>query len=216
MMICGVDEAGRGPVIGPLVVCGVSVDDDSKLVELGVKDSKKLSKRRREELAPRIFEVSKVEVLELPAEEIDSLRSNMTLNEIEAMLFARIIDKLSPAVAYLDAADASEERFSEMVCSCLTCGARTVSKHRADEKFPVVSAASIIAKVTRDRRIDLIEEELGQPIGSGYTSDPLTRSFLEQWLEREKSLPPHVRRSWKTSQKLMTMKEIRRLDSFEG
>jgi ribonuclease HII len=215
-MICGVDEAGRGPVIGPLVVCGVAVSDDSGLVRLGVKDSKRLPRAKREELAPRIIEISDVEVLELPAEEIDSLRSRMTLNEIEAVIFGRVVDKLSPEVAYLDAADASEKRFSDMVRSCMSCGARTVAKHGADEEFPVVSAASIIAKVTRDRRIDLIEEELGQPIGSGYPSDPVTVSFIEGWLDREGTLPPHVRRSWKTSQKLMTMKEIRRLDSFEG
>jgi ribonuclease HII len=215
-MICGVDEAGRGPVIGPLVVCGVAVEDDAGLRALGVRDSKSLSRKRREELAPRIFEISSVEVLELPAEELDSMRSRMTLNEIEAMMFARIVDKLSPEVAYLDAADASEARFSKLVLSCMTCGARTVSRHRADSEFPVVSAASIIAKVTRDKRIDLIQEEFGEPIGSGYTSDPLTRSFIQGWLERERSLPPHVRRSWATSQKLMTMNEIRKLDSFEG
>jgi len=215
-MICGVDEAGRGPVIGPLVVCGVAVPDDSALVGLGVRDSKSLSRKAREELAPRIFEISSVEVLELPAEELDAMRSRMTLNEVEALMFARVVDKLSPEVAYLDAADVIEERFSEMVESCLTCGARTVSRHRADVQFPVVSAASIIAKVTRDARIALIEEEVGQPIGSGYTSDPVTRSFIEGWLERHHSLPPHVRRSWKTSQRLMTLDGIRRLDSFEG
>ena len=215
-MICGVDEAGRGPVIGPLVVCGVAVGNDSHLRELGVRDSKSITRKRRDELAPRIFEVASVEILELPAEEIDSMRSRMTMNEIEAVLFARIVDKLSPEVAYLDAADASEERFSRLVLSCLTCGARTVSRHKADEEFPVVSAASIIAKVTRDRRLEVIQEELGEPIGSGYTSDPLTRSFIQSWLERERTLPPHVRRSWETSQKLMTMNEIRRLDSFEG
>jgi ribonuclease HII len=215
-MICGVDEAGRGPVIGPLVVCGVAVADDSKLVELGVKDSKKLSRARREELAPRIIEISDVEVLELSAEEIDSLRSHMTLNEIEAVTFAKVVDKLSPEIAYLDAADASEKRFSDMVDSCVTCGARTVAKHGADDEFPFVSAASIVAKVTRDRRIDLIEEEMGQPIGSGYPSDPVTVSFIKGWLDKEGVLPPHVRHSWKTSQRLMTLKEIRRLDSFEG
>jgi ribonuclease HII len=198
------------------VVCGVAVDDDAKLVQMGVKDSKSLSRKRREELAPRIFEVSAVEVLELPAEQIDSMRSHMTMNEIEALMFARIIDKLSPEVAYLDAADASEERFSEMVLSCVTCGARAVARHKADVQFPVVSAASIIAKVTRDSRIDSIQEEVGQPIGSGYTSDPLTRAFIKEWLEREHSLPPHVRRTWETSQKLMAMNGIRRLDSFEG
>ncbi|HUV60712.1 MAG TPA: ribonuclease HII [Thermoplasmata archaeon] len=215
-MICGVDEAGRGPVLGPLVVCGVSIADDSPLVELGVRDSKKLTRGRREELAPRIIELSSVEILEVPAEEIDSLRSRMTMNELEAMIFARIIDKLSPDVAYLDAADVNEDRFGEMTRSCMTCTASLVSKHKADDKYPVVSAASIIAKVTRDHRIGLIRDELGVEVGSGYTSDPVTRAFMQTWLDENGSLPPHVRRSWKTSQKIMNLNGIRRLDSFEG
>jgi ribonuclease HII len=215
-MICGVDEAGRGPVLGPLVVCGVSIVNDSPLVELGVRDSKKLTRDRREKLAPRIIELSSVEILEVPAEEIDSLRSRMTMNELEAMIFARIIDKLSPDVAYLDAADVNEDRFREMTRSCMTCTASLVSKHRADEEYPVVSAASIIAKVTRDHRIDLIRDELGVEVGSGYTSDPVTRSFIQSWMDENGSLPPHVRRSWKTSQKIMNLNGIRRLDSFEG
>lgn len=215
-MICGVDEAGRGPVLGPLVVCGVSVTDDAPLVKLGVKDSKRLTRRKRDELAPRIMESSRVEVLEVPAEEIDTLRSRMTLNEVEAMLFARIVDKLSPRVAYLDAADASERRFRELTESCMKCGAEVVSKHRADDEYPVVSAASIVAKARRDHRMDMIEEELGVAVGSGYTSDPVTKAFMQAWLEEKGTLPPHVRRTWKTSQKLMNLNGIRRLDSFEG
>ena len=98
----------------------------------------------------------------------------------------------------------------------MKCGAEIVSKHRADVEFPVVSAASIVAKVHRDRRMDVIEDELGVVIGSGYTSDYITRGFIEDWLDRNGTLPPHVRRSWKTSQKLMNLNGIRRLDSFEG
>ena len=215
-MICGVDEAGRGPVMGPLVVCGVSVPDDASLVSIGVRDSKRLTRQRREEMVPKIMAVSKVEILEVPAEEIDSLRSSMTLNEVEAMLFAQVVDKLSPSIAYLDAADANEKRFKELTKSRMKCGAEIVSMHRADAEFPVVSAASIVAKVHRDRRMDAIEDELGVAIGSGYTSDSVTRGFMEAWLDRNGTLPPHVRRSWKTSQKLMSLNGIRRLDSYEG
>ncbi|UCE81368.1 MAG: ribonuclease HII [Methanobacteriota archaeon] len=215
-MICGVDEAGRGPVIGPLVVCGVSLTDDAPLVELGVKDSKMLNRRRREELAPKIMDLCRTEVLELPAEEIDAIRARMTLNEAEAMLFARVVDRLSPRVAYVDAADASEKRFRELTKSRMRCDAEIVSRHRADELYPVVSAASIVAKVHRDRGMDLIQEELGVPVGSGYTSDPVTKTFMQTWLEEKGTLPPHVRRTWKTSQKLMNLNGIRRLDSFEG
>ena len=90
-MICGIDEAGRGPVLGPLVVCGVAVISDEELRAIGVKDSKKLSASRRSAIEPRIREVAKVEVVEVQAEEIDALRDSMTLNELEARVFATIV-----------------------------------------------------------------------------------------------------------------------------
>lgn len=202
--------------MGPLVVCGVSVEDEAPLVKLGVKDSKRLTKDRRTELAPRIIEISQVEVIEVSAEEIDAFRERMTLNELEAIIFAKVVDSLSPTMAYLDAADVSEERFCEMTRSHMTCGASLTARHKADDLYPVVSAASIIAKVTRDYRVGLIAEELGADIGSGYASDPVTRSFLQSWIAEKQSFPPHIRRSWETSQKLMNLNGMRTLESFEG
>ena len=215
-MICGIDEAGRGPVLGPMVVCGVRVDSDSALRELGVRDSKKLTARRREELAPRIREVANVEVVEVPADEIDTMRMIMTMNELEARIFATIIERLQPEIAYVDAADADETQFARMIQSQLTCKPRIFSRHKADETFPVVSAASIIAKVTRDARVRHIEKEIGEPIGSGYPSDPNTISFLRNWIGKKGTYPPHTRRSWETAQNLMRLNELRKLDTFEG
>ena len=95
-MICGVDEAGRGPVIGPLVVCGICVESDKGLRRLKVRDSKKLTPARREELDPKIRKLARVEVVEVPAEQIDGLRERMSLNILEAKIFASIIDSLCP------------------------------------------------------------------------------------------------------------------------
>jgi len=215
-MICGIDEAGRGPVIGPLVVCGVRVDSDSALKEIGVRDSKKLTAKRREELAPKIRELAQVEVVEVPADEIDTMRMIMTMNELEARVFATIIERMSPETAYVDAADADEAQFARMIQSQLTCRTELCSKHKADETFPVVSAASIIAKVTRDFRVRQIEKEIGEPIGSGYPSDPNTISFLRNWIGSKGTFPPHTRRSWETAKNLMRLNELRKLDTFEG
>ena len=215
-MICGIDEAGRGPVLGPLVVCGVMIESDEPLRAIGVRDSKKLTAKKREELAAKIRQVCRVEIVEISAEEIDAMREEITLNELEARVFATIIERLSPKMAYMDAADANEEQFDRMVRSELKCGAETCSQHKADEQFPVVSAASIIAKVTRDARMAEIEKEIGEPVGSGYTSDPHTVSFLKSWVARKGSLPPHTRRSWDTAKNIMMLNGLRRLDSFEG
>lgn len=215
-MICGVDEAGRGPVMGPLVVCGVAVETDTELKAIGVRDSKKLSASRRAAMEPEIRRVARVEVVEVQAEEIDALRESMTMNELEARVFATVIERLSPITAYVDAADADEDGFGRMVGAQLRCRAEMHSRHRADEMFPVVSAASVVAKVARDARVRQIEAEIGRPIGSGYTSDPKTVSFLRAWVEEKGSLPPHARRSWATSQNLMMVNGLRRLDSFEG
>jgi ribonuclease HII len=214
-MICGVDEAGRGPVLGPLVICGIAVESDEALKKLGVRDSKKLTPKRREALAAEIVKIAKVELVEISAEEIDSLRKRMTMNEIEAIAFAAIVEKLSPDVAYLDAADVDEDNFGRAVSNRIKCDAQIVSQHKADDTFPVVSAASIIAKVNRDRRVREIEREIGRPIGSGYQTDDVTMTFLEDWIKEKGSCPPHTRQSWEPAQSLMRMKDVRRLDQFE-
>jgi ribonuclease HII len=215
-MICGVDEAGRGPVLGPLVVCGVAVESDARLVDMGVRDSKKLAPRRREELAAEISRVAEVKVIEVSADEIDVARKRVTMNELEAEIFAEVVSSLAPATAYMDAADANAENFRRMVQAHSRCSAKLTARHKADEDYPVVAAASIVAKVTRDRRMREIGEEAGVVLGSGYPSDPVTKAFLRDWVESHDSLPPFARKSWETSQKIMRMKCLPRLESFEG
>jgi len=213
-MIAGVDEAGRGPVIGPLVVVGIAVENDAELKALGVRDSKKLAPKRRQALAVKIRGLAEVEVRVLPAMEIDLLRDDMTMNELEARLFGGVLDALKPDTAYLDAADVREEEFGRMVLSGMECRPRVVSKHGADDTYLVVSAASIIAKVTRDEEVERISRELGASVGSGYPSDPTTISFLENWIKEKGDLPPHTRRSWKTAKRLLSGARTARLDSF--
>jgi ribonuclease HII len=214
-MICGVDEAGRGPVMGPLVICGISVDKDDTLRKLGVKDSKKLSRAQREDLSEKIARVtSGIEIVEISASEIDILREEMTLNKLEVKVFASIIKKLAPQIAYVDAADVDEKRFADDIIQEIGSPVEIVSRHKADDTYPVVSAASILAKVRRDEQVRRIELEIGEPIGSGYTSDPNTIRFLESWLERYDTLPPHTRKSWDTSNRLLSMKAVKKLDLY--
>jgi len=215
-MICGVDEAGRGPVMGPLVVCGVSIEGDEVLRKLGVKDSKKLSRSKREELSGKIQNViSRVEIIEVAASEIDILREEMTLNQLEVKVFASIIKSLDPEIAYVDAADVDEQRFAKDIRDEMGVHAiNIVSEHKADDTYPVVSAASILAKVRRDAEVRRIEGEIGEPIGSGYASDPVTIRFIESWLARHDTLPPHTRKSWDTSSRLVNLKAIKKLDRY--
>ena len=214
-MICGIDEAGRGPVIGPMVICGVAVRSDQKLKDLGSKDSKKLTPKKREELEPKIRKVAEVEVVEISADQIDAARAHMTMNELEAKVFATIIEKLSPDEAYVDAADVNEHEFERMIRCGLKCRPRIISEHKADDTYPVVMAASIVAKVARDARVREIELEIGTPIGSGYQTDGITMSFLNDFIQQHGKCPPHTRRSWEPAKNIMMMKSLRTLDKFE-
>ncbi|NJE31284.1 ribonuclease HII [Thermococcus sp. 18S1] len=204
MKLAGIDEAGRGPVIGPMVIAAVVVDERNvpKLEELGVKDSKRLTPRRRERLFDEIISLlDDYVVLELWPEEIDSREG--TLNEFEVENFVKALNslKVKPDVIYIDAADVKEARFGEDIRKRLNFEAEIVAEHKADDKFVPVSAASIIAKVTRDRAIEKLKEEYGE-IGSGYPSDPRTRAFLENYYLEHGEFPPIVRRSWKTLRKI--------------
>ncbi len=213
-MICGVDEAGRGPVLGPLVVAGVAVESDVPLRQLNVRDSKRLSPERREALAPEIEKVARCEVLVVPAEDIDVMRAEMSLNDFEARLFATIIETLHPETAYVDAVDVDEIEFKRAIQRLLPFEVEIVSQHEADDLFPVVSAASVLAKVRRDREMRKIEEALGEPVGSGYPSDPVTIGFLEKWIKEKGCLPPHTRTSWDTARRLLAESRTRKLDEY--
>lgn len=218
-MICGCDEAGRGPVLGPLVVAGVSFKDDSKLVELKVRDSKKITPKRRRVLARIIKEIAvNYEILVIPAKDIDDMRKVMTLNEIEANAFIKVIKKLRPEIVYVDAADVNEKRFAQDILNGLSFKPDIISRHKADDIYPVVGAASILAKTRRDEEVRDIELELRKklnlPLGSGYPADPVTKRFLSIWVERFGKLPPYTRHSWKTAQKLIEEKVTKKLDDF--
>ena len=218
-MICGVDEAGRGPCFGPLVVAGILVKDDAELVHIGACDSKQLTPKKRELLAPLIQKIaSKYEIIVLPAADIDDLRKTMTINQLEVFVFSKIIEKLKPDICYVDAADVNEERFGKDIISHLSFKPTMVSKHKADESYPIVGAASILAKVTRDEHVRRIaaelEPKLNLPLGSGYPADPVTKNFLHTWVQQFGSLPPHVRQSWETCQSLMRNQKTKRLDDF--
>jgi len=216
-MICGIDEAGRGPVIGPIVVAGVAIEDETPLLKLGLKDSKQLTPSRREFLAKKIRElVSDYEIIIVPAEDIDDMRRTMTMNELEVHIFRRIIEKLKPDICYVDAADVNDVRFGRNILKSLSFKPKIISKHKADSIYPIVSAASILAKTIRDKEVHKIAKELEAkldiPLGSGYPADPTTKNFLSTWLDRYGNLPPHVRRSWKTARNLLEEKQNRKLD----
>jgi ribonuclease HII len=198
-----------------MVVAGILIENDAPLRQLNVRDSKKLTAERREALAPEIMKLAKFEIVVVSAEDIDSMRSQMSLNDFEAKIFAAIIEKLNPETAYVDAADVDEIEFKKMILNELKQPVDIVSKHYADELFPVVSAASILAKVRRDAEVRKIEVEFGKPIGSGYPSDQITMTFLEEWLKEKGTLPPHCRQSWDTCRKLLTASKMHKLEEYQ-
>lgn len=203
MLVAGVDEAGRGCVIGPLVIAGVLISEGKLRVlsQLGVKDSKLLSPKKREALFTEISGlVKKRHVVKLLPSEIDrvveSKRKLHRLNRLEAQTMAQIINALEPDEVFVDAADVVEERFKHHIQEDLTVKAKVTSRHKADKIYPVVSAASIVAKVERDREIAALRVAYGD-FGSGYLTDKKTMIFLKRWLQTHDDYPSCVRKSWK-------------------
>jgi len=212
-VICGVDEAGKGSVLGPMVVAGIGVSSEERLSDLGVRDSKLLAPKERERLYTQIRKRCKIATVTIDAQEIDVIRNEMTMNACVARAHAQVITKLSPTRAYVDACDVNCLRYAEMVKAHLFSECEIVSEHHADEKFIVVSAASIVAKVIRDRAIAKLGKEFGE-IGSGYPSDPLTIQWLTGYIREHPSPPPIARRSWKTVGALLAQKNQRTLLDF--
>ena len=201
-IIVGIDEAGRGAVIGPLVVAGVALreENEQELKKIGVRDSKELTAKKREKLAEKIQEiVDNILILKVAACRIDDYRKNgVNLNKLEGMKMMEIIDYLGGDKIYVDAYDVNTDRLKRLLEKSLKKeGAEVVAEHFADKKYPAVSAASIIAKVERDKEIEELKKEYGD-IGPGYPSNEITMNWLKEWLKTHKDFPPIVRKSWDT------------------
>jgi ribonuclease HII len=208
-LIAGVDEAGRGPVIGPLVVAGVLFKGGkiSKLQDLDIKDSKLLTPKRREELSKEIKRLAvKFEYFYIQPRTIDKVvRENKPLkklNYLTAICMSRIIELLQPEVAIVDASDVIAERCKKQIGRVLSYSPKIICEHKADINYPVVSAASILAKVRRDRLIEKLNEKYGE-FNSGYPHDKKTIKFLEKYFKEHENVPPFIRGSWYTVRKIL-------------
>ena len=173
-----------------MVVAAVGARSADVFSDLGVKDSKRLTPKERERLFPLIKKRCMVATVVIPADEIDAIRREMTMNTCVARAHAQVIQKLAPDTAYVDACDVNPLRYAETVRSHLNIACEIVSEHHADDTFPIVSAASIIAKVTRDREIVKLAKKYGE-IGSGYPSDPITIAYLSVYID-EHRVPPRL------------------------
>jgi len=214
MLICGIDEAGRGPVIGPLVICGVVIEDKKlkHLEAIGVKDSKELTPSARQKLFYKIKKLVKnYKVVIVEPHEIDeSVNSEKTnINWLEAKKSALIINNLKPDKVIIDCPSNNVDMYREMIIGYLEDKSTAVIlEHKADTKYPIVGAASIIAKVTRDFEIEKIKKNYNVEFGSGYPSDELTQKFLKENFNRysffRKSWASYKEASKKGSQSKLT------------
>ena len=200
-LVLGIDEAGRGPIVGPMVIAGFALPAArlGELDALGARDSKKLSPKRRAAIGAALRALEGAVIVEevVPPAEIDAAVRNrsITLNGLELMKMAAIIERVGPAEAYLDMLGTSEERFQASLSRLLESPCRILAANCGDDRFPVCAAASIIAKTRRDAeiaRLNEIHEPRYGPIGSGYPGDPKTRAFLAA----AHAEPGIFRRSW--------------------
>lgn len=214
----GADEAGKGPVLGSMFAAAVRVRDGVRLPD-GLADSKQLTPERRDALASQLRATAGVEIglAEVPVERIDDPATDMNSLTVEAQ--AKALGEVAGAndEVWCDAADVDADRFARRVRDALetsgTGGLDIRAAHRADEDHPLVSAASVLAKVARDDHVAALTAEYGE-IGSGYPGDPATVRFLEAYVERHGRLPGCARASWETSERLLAAREQAGLEDY--
>jgi len=208
----GVDEAGKGPVLGSMFAAAVRVAPAA--LPDGVGDSKGIAPARRESLAERIREVANaVAVAEIPVQRIDDPETDMNTLTVAAQAAALAGVARDELAGTVDAGDTDAGRFGRRVADRVDATVDITAEHGADETDPVVGAASILAKVARDSHVAALAERHGE-VGSGYPSDPTTREFLADYVERHGDLPDCARTSWSTCEDVLAAAEQSTLGAF--
>ena len=222
-LILGIDDAGRGPVIGPMVLAGVLIDKkyEAELKKLGVTDSKQLTPKRREFLVDKVkeraetFEIIRIKPIEID-NTLDEDGSRIKLNEIEAHACAEIINRINKGFTKIkvvvDCPSISLDKWRAYLLTKIDnlSNLEISCEHKADKNHLAVSAASILAKSTREKEMNKLKEIYGEEIGSGYTSDPLTQKFIQKNAEKFKN-DGIFRQTWETWKKAYSDLAQRRL-----
>jgi len=198
-LIGGIDEAGRGSIIGPLLIAGISImkSEIPKLQSIGVKDSKLLTQKARDKLYQFIIDIAdSICVYRIECDEIDKNVFLKNLNKMEAEVMAIVVNNIQAETIYVDSCDVNPLRFKENIERRIASSPKLYCLHRADVVNGVVAAASIIAKVERDRALQEIRNVYPE-IGSGYPSDSNTMNFIKMWIARYGQAPQFARKSWK-------------------
>lgn len=207
----GVDEAGKGPVLGSMFVAAVRATE--AVLPGDIDDSKRLTETQRETLADRLRADARITigVTEITPERIDA--GNM--NDLAVEGHAEAIEAVAQRgdCGLCDAADVDAERFGTRVESRIGVDATVEATHGADAASALVGAASIIAKSERERHVDTLEARFGE-VGSGYPSDPTTRTFLRRYLSEHGTFPPETRLSWSTCASIRAETEQSGLEEF--
>ncbi|MFB6202619.1 MAG: ribonuclease HII [Halorhabdus sp.] len=210
----GVDEAGKGPVLGSMFAACVVAEPGALPADVG--DSKDIRPDRREELAAAIRTAAEnVAVAEIPVARIDDPATDMNTLTVAAHADALGAVATDSLAAYLDAGDTNAVRFERRVADRLEVDLDVRAEHSADERYAIVGAASILAKVARDAHVADLADEYGE-VGSGYPGDATTRTFLERYVAEHDELPDCARKSWQTSQDVLADADQVSLTDFTG
>ena len=219
MRILGVDEAGRGPVIGSMFIASFELDEGkvSELEDIGVKDSKKLSNKKREEIREKLDAIGSFTLMEIEASQIDEMREVMTLNEIELQGFVEVMKDSDADRFTVDLPEPNGDRFIRKMKKELPESFQNknfVAEHGADDEYPEVSAASIIAKSAREKNVQELHQKYGYDFASGYPHDKPTIKFLETYMEEKGELPEETRMSWSTAEKIVKKSKQKSFEDY--
>jgi ribonuclease HII len=218
MFIAGIDEAGRGPALGPMVIAIAVIEKEKEefLKQINVKDSKELTANQREKIYEKLKKnLNEINFIKIQPAELDKLMTRKSLNEIEAMKIALLIDNLNlkPSLIIIDCPDTLTEKFILRLKKYLSKDVQIKAEHKADKNHLIVGAASIIAKVERDKEIMELSKKFGD-IGSGYSHDPITIAFIENYIKKHGSLPDFARKEWITNERILNKRYQRNISDY--
>lgn len=202
--IIGIDEAGKGPVLGSMFVGGVSHKTDN--ISINVKDSKDLTDNQREKLYSKIKNKNKFKIdsIEITTKEIDNKNINRILERKHSEIINNLIDENCINIVYIDSVIDNEKKYSRILKRKInTKDIVVICENKADSKYDIVSSASIVAKQKRENHIEILDNNYDKNIGSGYPSDKYTREFIKEYYKENGKLPNCVRESWNTCNKII-------------